>query len=394
MTDRRIVNMVWHLAWHSPEASHTEEHFVPLDVSREADLLPRPLLNALEGWQEGARVSLNFQPGEVLPAFSPERIFTYALAQFKGGPLKPRLGRYYPRGLLDGFFGNPLPFRCVGVTGQELQADFNHPFAPFAFSLTATITGIELRPAGTGGACLDWFDLATSGPGMQTRWQGKTTDFFSENPFGRRDIADDAGFYDEPRLVNHVDARAQEIIRGLYGRLLTPDMVVLDLMSSWQSHLPADAAPRSVTGLGLNEAELRANPQLSDHVLHDLNREPRLPFAAASFDAVICNLSVEYLIRPFQVFADCARVLKPGGLLVHIFSDRWFPPKVIKVWTELTEFERQGLVLEYFLKEGLFTDLETFSSRGWPRPAEDRYASQVRPADPVFAVWGKKRGQG
>ncbi len=392
MADRRTVNMIWQLAWHSPEARHIEEFFIPLNLYREAELLPRPLLEALAGWQEGTRVSLAFQPGELLPAFSPERIYTFLLGQFKGGPLKPRFGRYYPRGLLDGYFGNPLPFRCIGVTPQELQADFNHPFASYPFTLTATITGVEQRRPGTGGSCLDWFDVATSGPGMQARWQGKPTDFFSENPFGRRDISDDARFYAEPRLVNHVDARAQEIIRELYGRLLTPDMAVLDLMSSWQSHLPEAAAPRAVTGLGLNEAELKANPQLSDHVLHDLNREPRLPFGDASFDAVICNLSVEYLIRPFQVFADCARVLKPGGLLVHTFSDRWFPPKVIKVWTELTEFERQGLVLEYFLKDGLFTDLTTFSSRGWPRPAEDRYASQVRQADPVFAVWGKKRG--
>jgi SAM-dependent methyltransferase len=78
--------------------------------------------------------------------------------------------------------------------------------------------------------------------------------------------------------------------------------------------------------------------------------EPRLPFPDGTFDAVLCNVSVEYLVRPFQVFAEVARVLKTGGLFVQTFSNRWFPPKVVKIWPELHEFERLGLVLEYFLR--------------------------------------------
>jgi len=392
MNDRRTVHMLWQLSWESPEARHTEEYYVPLHVYREADLLPDPLKEALSGFEEGKEVTLTIKAGEILPPFTPERVFTFDLKEFHGGGLRPRFGRYYPRGLLTGYYGNPLPFRCIGVTDRNLQADFNHPFSRYDFRFHAVILRSEKQVTGTGGQCLDWFDLATSGPGMQARWEGRPTDFFRDNPFGRRDITPDAHFYKEPRLVSHVDARARELLQAFYGRLLTPEMDLLDLMSSWQSHLPPDFRPRSLIGLGLNEQELAANPQLTGRVIHDLNQDPKLPFPEASFDAIICSLSVEYLIQPFQVFRECARVLKPGGLLVHTFSHRWFPPKVVRIWTELTEFEREGLVLEYFLRDGLFSGLQTYSSRGWPRPPEDRYFSQIRQADPIFAVWGRKAG--
>jgi SAM-dependent methyltransferase len=190
--------------------------------------------------------------------------------------------------------------------------------------------------------------------------------------------------------VSHADTRAQAAITALYSLLLKPGMAVLDLMSSWQSHLPQGLKLESLVGLGLNEDELTQNPRLTSRLVYDLNMDPRLPFPDGQFDAVICNLSVEYLVRPLEVFAEVARVLKAGGLFIHTFSHRWFPPKVVKIWTELHEFERLGLVLEYFLRSGYFEDLKTFSSRGWPRPQTDRYYPQMRLSDPVYAVWGEK----
>jgi hypothetical protein len=105
---------------------------------------------------------------------------------------------------------------------------------------------------------------------------------------------------------------------------------------------------------------------------------------------VICTVSVEYMTRPFEVFLDVARILKPNGHFIHTFSNRWFPPKVISLWQELSEFERMGLVLEYFLRSGFYGSLETYSSRGWPRPETDRYYPDLMTADPVYAVWGRK----
>jgi SAM-dependent methyltransferase len=172
---------------------------------------------------------------------------------------------------------------------------------------------------------------------------------------------------------------------------LAPGARALDLMSSWVSHLDGIADTATVSGLGMNAAELAENPRLADYVVQDLNREPRLPYADGSFDVVICSVSVEYLASPFDVFAEVARVLKPGGQFIVTFSDRWFPPKIIRLWTELHPFERMGLVLEYFHRSGHFTGMATESWRGRPRPEDDKYYPQRRTADPVFTVSGHRR---
>jgi SAM-dependent methyltransferase len=162
-------------------------------------------------------------------------------------------------------------------------------------------------------------------------------------------------------------------------------------MSSWVSHLTPDLRLDVVTGLGMNRYEMEANERLNHFVVHDLNRQPMLPFEAESFDAVICTVSVEYLIRPFAVFEDISRLLKPNGLFIITFSNRWFPPKVVKIWEELHDFEKMGLVLEYFLKSEKYTYLETLSIRGYPRPIYDKYFPELLLSDPVYAVWGRRK---
>jgi len=244
-----------------------------------------------------------------------------------------------------------------------------------------------------GGTTVDWLALAADGPGMQARAGNVPTDFFTGAAFAREDEADDAVFYERPRMVQHLDAAARGAIGGLYGELIRPGSEVLDLMGSWVSHLPEELPLGGLTLLGLNSEELSANPGASARVVHDLNRDPRLPFPAGSFDAVVCTASVEYLVHPFEVFAEAARVLRPEGVFAVTFSNRWFPPKAIRVWPLLHEFERMGLVLEYFLKTGQYSRLETRSLRGLPRPEEDKYFGQIPYADPVYAVWGYGEGR-
>jgi SAM-dependent methyltransferase len=209
-------------------------------------------------------------------------------------------------------------------------------------------------------------------------------------PFLRHDPRPDAEFYAEPRMVDHLDRTALARLVELHGRLIPPGSRVLDLMASWNSHLPHDLDLASLVGVGMNRDELSANARLGTQVVHDLNQEPRLPFDEASFDGVVCALSVEYLIEPFKIFAEVARVLKPGGRFVVSFSNRWFPPKAIRLWGDIHEFERPGLVLEYFLESGRFSNLETCSLRGLPRPADDKYAARLAVSDPLYAVWGKR----
>jgi SAM-dependent methyltransferase len=146
-----------------------------------------------------------------------------------------------------------------------------------------------------------------------------------------------------------------------------------------------------VAGLGLNELELRKNPALTEFRVHDLNHEPTLDFPDGQFDVVVCTVSVEYLTDPDAVFAEVARVLKPGGHFALTFSNRWFETKAIQIWKELHEFERMGLVLEYFRRSGKFHPLRTYSVRGLMRPSHDKYFGRLRYADPVYAVWGEKQ---
>jgi len=61
-------------------------------------------------------------------------------------------------------------------------------------------------------------------------------------------------------------------------------------MSSWVSHLPTDVPYRRVAGLGMNEIELRANPQLTDYVVQNPSQNPKLPYPDNSFDGGIVTL--------------------------------------------------------------------------------------------------------
>ena len=117
------------------------------------------------------------------------------------------------------------------------------------------------------------------------------------------------------RLLPHIDSTASQQLARIYARFLQPGMQVLDLMSSWQSHLPDGPGDLAVTGLGLNQEELQQNPRLTTQVIHDLNADTRLPFEDTQFDVVVCSVSVEYLIKPLEIFAEVARVLKPGGVI-------------------------------------------------------------------------------
>ena len=232
---------------------------------------------------------------------------------------------------------------------------------------------------------------------IQERWWRGST--FSLSPmtlkeaFSRLDESDDQVFYETDRFVSHLDSMALDTVTRLIGGLIVEENpVLLDLMAGWDSHLPADIQASRVTGLGLNENELKANRALTDYVLHDLNRSPALPFDDAGFDAVINTVSVDYLTRPVEVFSEAGRILKPGGLFLVIFSNRMFTGKAVRVWREASETERLVLVEEYFRESGLFEEPRIFVSRGRPRPEDDKYADSGLPSDPIYAVYADRRG--
>ena len=164
------------------------------------------------------------------------------------------------------------------------------------------------------------------------------------------DPTDDARFYAVERKVVHIDPGAIEALRGFYRAMLPDGAHVLDLMSSWRSHLP-DGMGR-VDGLGMNAPEMADNPQLDGFVVHDLNRTPSLPYDDATFDAVVCAVSVQYLVHPVEVFTDVARVLVPGGPVLVSFSNRCFPTKAVAVWLSTGDDGHRRLVRGYLTDAG------------------------------------------
>lgn len=212
--------------------------------------------------------------------------------------------------------------------------------------------------------------------------------------FSREDERDDALFYATPRLTTHVDAVALQTIERVVDQLVVETRpAILDLMAGVNSHLPARIEPARVVGLGLNAEELAANEALTERVIHDLNHQLALPFGDESFDVVLNALSVDCLVHPLEIFREVGRVLKPGGLFLCVFSDRIFRTKAVKIWRESGEAERVWLVEDYFRQaESWFGPHQVFSSQGKPRPADDPYAEQGIPSDPIFAVYADKQG--
>lgn len=201
-------------------------------------------------------------------------------------------------------------------------------------------------------------------------------DRFPEGFFDRVDPSPDPDFYAAPRLVHHIDERAVDAVGVLYDELgVTGD--VLDLMSSWVSHLRTP--PRSLTVLGLNAVELEANPAATARVVQDLNADPRLPSPDASFDAVLNCVSVDYLVRPVEVLAEVARVLRPGGLSVCTFSNRCFPTKAVRGWLSVPQEQRPGIVADYHRLAG-----------GFDEPVVQQRLAATWRHDPLWAVWARR----
>ena len=182
--------------------------------------------------------------------------------------------------------------------------------------------------------------------------------FLRNQAYRREDESPDDLFYAVPRLVTHIDADAIAAVTRLYRDYLPADGAVLDLMSSWVSHLPPDVAYPRVVGLGMNRAELAANPRLNGFVVHDLNRTPRVPFAGAEFGAATVCVSIQYLTRPVAVLRDLGRVLAAGAPLVITFSNRCFPTKAVRAWLLRGDLGHAELVTRYLKAAGNWTAIE------------------------------------
>jgi SAM-dependent methyltransferase len=202
-----------------------------------------------------------------------------------------------------------------------------------------------------------------------------------EDAFGRIDETPDEEFYRTPRLVTHIDDRAIAAVTQLYREYFLAGGEILDLMSSWISHLPPEVDYRRVIGLGMNEVELRRNDRLDSYVIHNLNADPRLPFDNAEFDGAGICVSIDYLTKPVEVVREVGRVLKVGAPLVVSFSNRCFPSKAISIWHRLDDRGHMQLAESYFREAGNWGDIRSL----------DRSPRRIC-SDPLYAVVGRSTG--
>ncbi len=201
-----------------------------------------------------------------------------------------------------------------------------------------------------------------------------------EEAFRRFDETPDEEFYGVPRLVTHIDDRAIAAVTQLYREYFPPDGIILDLMSSWVSHLPPEARYERVVGLGMNEVELSKNPRLDEYVVQNLNHDPRLPFGDAAFDGVGICVSIDYLTDPVAVLREVGRVLKAGSPVVIAFSNRCFPTKAVAIWRQLDDQGHIRLVEDYLREAGSFENVHSL----------DRSPRRIF-SDPLYAVIGESK---
>lgn len=194
--------------------------------------------------------------------------------------------------------------------------------------------------------------------------------------FTKADPAEDAEFYVEPRLVTHIDGEAIAALTGFYRQALPAGGVILDLMSSWVSHLPPEVAYAGVIGHGMNAEELKANPRLARWFVQDLNRQPSLPLDDASIDAATICVAVQYLEQPVAVLSELRRALKPGGAVHIAYSNRCFPTKAVTIWRMLDADSHARLISLYLDRAG-FAEVEA------------RRLLDGRDSDPMTVVTGR-----
>ena len=202
-----------------------------------------------------------------------------------------------------------------------------------------------------------------------------------ENAFRRNDEAPDEEFYRTPRLVTHIDEWAIAAVTQLYRELFPVGGEILDLMSSWVSHLPPEIGYRRVIGLGMNQVELRHNDRLDAYVVQNLNTNSELPFGEAKFDGCGICVSIDYLTRPAEVLREVGRVLKVGAPTIISFSNRCFPTKAVEIWHRLDDRGRMRLVEGYFQEAGNFRNFRSL----------DRSPRRVF-SDPLYAVIADSKG--
>lgn len=338
--------------WENDGITH-EEWFLGRKLNPANDIFPRGMREALEGKQEGDSVELDYEPRMCIPRYRNKLVRPLPLYRLRkktryGQPIIPRQGRFYPQGHIDGLqdiYPDTLtPFRLVGLDDTTFTADCNHPLAQFPISIKATIQHLARRDVGTFGSITHWRETTCDwGPGMQTRHEGRPTDFFLPGFFDRKHTPD------LPFSPPAPDAKARENLERTYARFLGSANRILEFS------LGSTMRPDGI------------------------------------YDGAVCTLSMEYMTDPVTILQTVGTHLATGSPVLIGFSNHFDTDHAIHGWQHMHEFERMGLVLEYLRLAGLDTDAHTVSIRNDWRPENDPKFMETRGvSDPVYVVCGHK----
>ncbi|MCK5697172.1 MAG: methyltransferase domain-containing protein [Gammaproteobacteria bacterium] len=398
--EQQNLSILIALQWQDKLVSYTDRHFV-LKTNFWRDIYPAVFDYQIKRADLNQTLNINYKAGDLIDnKFNNNHIKIIPIRQFNryyngSIAIEPAIGRFYPRGMIEGvadcFKMDNRPFRVLDKTEDTLTVDLNHPLAQFPLKVSATITDIFDANQQNGGRCNDIAEtITTNGAGFQVLSK-IPYDFSQGMPFIRKIEEDDGLFYDAIETTIPVDQVAIEQLQQFYNHCIQNNSIVLDLMAATDSYLPNTLKNIDLTGLGVKEDDLKTNQALNHSILHNINTQPDLPFDDQSFDAVICSFGIEYITQPIKIFEQVARILKPNGVFIVAFSDRFFDKKAIALWDNLHSFERMGLVLEYFRQADQFNDLQCESIRGLVRHEDDPFINKTAFSCPMFILSGKKR---
>ena len=196
------------------------------------------------------------------------------------------------------------------------------------------------------------------------------------------DNDDDQIFYKNPRYVHHLSDSFRTRLTDLYSEYLFTHQVILDLMSSWVSHLPLNIKYKEVIGHGMNEDELRSNKRLDRFWVQNFNKKQNMPIEDSTVDVGLIVAGWQYLQYPEQVSLELSRIIKPESLLIISFTNRAFWTKSPNIWTYSSEQNRIDYIKNILSYNGWRIE-KIFNEKTQEKKLLGFYTAQ---SDPFFSV--------
>ena len=177
-------------------------------------------------------------------------------------------------------------------------------------------------------------------------------EILSKNQRRKLDESNDLDFYSTPKFVYHLDSHFRKLLTEIYNKEINNDSIILDLMSSWDSYLPAAKKYKKVIGHGLNKEELQKNKRFDNYWIQNFNEDQNIPLDNKSIDYCLMVAAWQYLQYPENISEEISRVLRDDGKFLIAFSNRAFWNKTPNIWAYSDEDQRVEYVRKVLISNG------------------------------------------